>query len=115
MFSHCNFYISVGTDCKVDDITLTAKQLEELITIGGGKILKREPTVQSVTSSHRCYPWHASRDTSVSECVHYIVYDPEPDPELLYRMKDLKHVPYHWLYESILRYQLVPPELVQIP
>lgn len=104
LFNGCNFYVAKTKGTYVlDKITLSREKIIKLLVLGGGNILKREPHLTAITAG-KYYPWHATVD---NQCCHFIIYDPLAEPELKYNMKELKHVPYQWIFECILQYKLV--------
>lgn len=107
LFNGCNFYIAkTKGSYLLSNVKLTLEKIIKLLELGGGNILKREPHLTAITAG-KYYPWHATVDSSSGQCCHFIIYDPLAEPELKYNMKELKHVPYEWIFECILQYKLV--------
>lgn len=74
-------------------------------------MLNREPTPSNIPAQ-RPFPFHASRDSPLSACAHFIIYQEDvrvPQPK--YDMAELKSLPVAWLWESIINFKLIDPVL----
>lgn len=106
LFDKMSFHIMKHTKAIViEELKLTTNDLVELIKIGGGAVLKREPTPSSVQSTISAF--HLIDHPELKMCTNFIIYDERSKPMLLYCMKELHHKSSRWLIESILRYKFV--------
>lgn len=106
LFSGINFHITGHkTPIAIQGATLKRQDLITLVTVGGGTILKREPTVGTVDSTN-AIAYHL-KGTRYRECRYYIIYDHREPPVLLYNMKELLHKPSEWLINCILEFQFM--------
>lgn len=77
-----------------------------LIEVGGGQLLHRAPALRTVEGKHN-YPYHIRRKSDEEVCSNYIIYVENNPPELLYRMKELKHKSSRWLIDCILNFSIL--------
>jgi len=75
LFDGCSFYLSGEYHLP----TPPREDLARLITLGGGVVLHREPTIDMINQSAVSVPYHAPMTSSLANCSHYIVSADERD------------------------------------
>lgn len=106
LFSGINFHITGHKNpIEIHGAVFKKYDLITLISVGGGTILKREPTVRTIESNNSV-AYHL-RGTQYSECRHYIIYDHKNPPVLMYSMKELIHRSSEWLINCILEFKFI--------
>lgn len=90
---------------EIEGMSLDSDDLKTLIEAGGGKILKREPTPNSVHS--KCSAYHLQNHSNLKTCTNLIIFDEREPPQLMYKMTELQHRSSRWLVETIINYKFV--------
>jgi len=102
LFDGCSFYFH-GEFCQP---TPPREDLVQLVTLGGGAVLHREPTVDMVNQSAVTVPYHAHMTSSLANCSHYVVSADERDVTAVTGDR-LCRVPPSWITTCIAQFQLV--------
>lgn len=90
---------------EIDGIRFTTNDLMDLVKIGGGEILRREPTLNSVQNTF--YAYHVMEHDQLKNCRNIIIFDERAPPMLLYTTKELNHKSSRWLIESIIKHTFI--------
>lgn len=107
LFDGMNFYIvDHQKPIRIFGIQLSKSDLMKLIAAGDGKNLHRAPALRTVEDGF-FYPYHINRNSDLTVCSNYIIYDEEKPPKLKYNMKELRHKSSRWLIESILSFEII--------
>lgn len=110
LFDGMTFYISDhNTPCEIYKMKVTKQDLVNLIKAGGGKILYRAPALRTVEGI-KFYPYHIERTSDLGMCSNYIIYLESNPPQLLYKMKELRHKSSRWLVDCILNFSILTSE-----
>ena len=80
--------------------------LVRLVTLGGGVVLHREPTIDMINQSAVSVPYHAQMTSSLANCSHYVVSADERDVTLVTGGR-LCRVPPSWIMTCIAEFRLV--------
>jgi len=102
LFDGCSFYF----DGDFDEPTPPREDLVRLVTLGGGDVLHREPTVDMIDQSAVSVPYHAPLTSSLANCSHYVVSADERDVTLVTGGR-LCRVPPSWIMSCVAEFRLV--------
>ncbi|XP_006824924.1 BRCA1-associated RING domain protein 1-like [Saccoglossus kowalevskii] len=103
LFNGCHFYFHG----KFNSPTPVKEDLNQLVKSGDGKILLREPKMDDCNSSQEV-PYHATPNSDLSECTHYIIHDHDVQkPPSKIRSKKLRSASVKWLMDSISQFTLL--------
>ena len=102
LFDGCSFYFHG----EFRQPTPPREDLVRLVTLGGGSVLHREPTVDMVNQSAVSVPYHAHVTSSLANCSHYVVSADERDVTAVAGDR-LCRVPPSWIMTCIAQFQLV--------
>ena len=104
LFDGINFHI-IGHKSSViiHGMKVYKKDIINLIESAGGKVLTRPPA-ERTADSNVSYPYHVDRSSILSTCCHYIIYNKDNAPQLLYQMKELRHKSSTWLIDCIIKF-----------
>lgn len=102
LFAGIKFYFIDKTNAAYK-IGRTAVQ--ELVLMGGGKILKRAQS-ECTAAEDVGYPYHVKSDL-LEQCCNYIIYPDEKNkPPIMYNMKELQTRSLRWLLNCIVNYSI---------
>ena len=99
LFDGCNVYLH-------GEFSPPRQDLARLITLGGGLLLHREPSVDMVNQSAVSVPYHAHVTSSLANCSHFIVSADQRDVTLVAGGR-LARVPPSWIMTCIAQFRLV--------
>jgi len=102
LFDGCSFYL-LG---EFEQPTPPREDLACLMTLGGGTVLHREPTVDMINQSPVSVPYHVPVTSSLANCSHYIVSADERDVTLVTGGR-MCRVPPSWIMTCIAEFRLV--------
>ena len=102
LFDGCSFYLRG----EFQQPTPPRDDIVCLVTLGGGIVLHREPTVDMINQSAVSVPYHAQLTSSLANCSHYIVSADERNVTLVTGGR-LCRVPPSWIMTCIAEFQLV--------
>lgn len=106
LFDGIRFYVhGHKTKISVGLLKITKADLFKLIAEGGGKTLPRAPT-PTTCRDFANFPYHSNKESQVSKCCHYIIYEDDDPPLPLYQMPDLKHKSSKWLIDCIINFSI---------
>jgi hypothetical protein len=111
LFNGCHIYLAgVGATYTFGNSKLTKTDVMTLIRSGNGLVLSREPDPESVPSGEQTVPYHASSNSSLAKCSHYIIYRMGKDePKLKYSMAHIKSLSIQWLFECMESFSIREP------
>ena len=102
LFDGCRFFLSGMFEYP----TPSRDELGNLITLGGGTLLSREPKVEQVDEQQ--VPYHARAGGSLEWCDHYIVRNDMGCSQI--RGARVCDTSATWLLDCIARFQLMEPD-----
>lgn len=107
LFDGMNFHIlDHNKPYKIYNMEFKKQDLVKLIEVGGGKQLHRAPALRTVEGTF-FYPFHIDRNSDLTTCTNYIIYQENQPPQLLYNMKELRHKSSKWLIDCILNFSII--------
>lgn len=106
LFDGINFYLEVpDTEINIYNLPITKDFLKLLISSGGGINLKRAPAPRTIQEL-KCFPYHASPESTVFGCNYIIIFYDNHSPQLQYKMRELQHKSCKWLIDSVINFKL---------
>lgn len=106
LFDNMSFYvIDYKEPHLIDDLQFLRNDLILLIDKGGGNVLRREPALRIAEGVNK-YPYHLRNCQTLKQCSFYIIYMEKYEPDLCYKMKELRHKSSRWLLNCILNYNI---------
>lgn len=106
LFDKVSFHVlKHNKPLEIEGMRLTTNDIVELIKIGGGETLRREPTPTSVQNTFSAY--HLMDHPVLKKCTNFIIFDEREPPMLLYSMKELHHKSSIWLIKSIMKHKFI--------
>jgi len=102
LFDGCCFYLHG----EFEPPTPPRDDLVRLVTLGGGVVLQREPTVDMISQSAVSVPYHAELTSSLANCSHFVVSTDVRDVTLVTGGR-LGRVPPLWIMTCIAEFRLV--------
>jgi len=102
LFDGCSFYLHGEFQLP----TPPRDDLVRLVTLGGGIVLHREPTIDMINQSAVSVPYHAQPTSSLANCSHYVVSADERDVTVVTGGR-LSRVPPLWIMTCIAEFRLV--------
>jgi len=107
LFDGLHFYLS-GT---FEPPCLTKAEVQNIVKMGGGKLLSREPDPEFIPSQEDTVPYHAPTSSSIASTSHVILYmlGGKREPMIKYNMKHVKTLPVSWLLSCITSGSVVDP------
>ena len=107
MFDGCHFYFSGAFNHP----TPAKPELTQLIKLGGGAILNRQPKPDDdVIQTSTVVPYHAKPGSALASCAHYVLYDHlgENAPVSI-RSPKVCTVPVYWLLDCVSEFMILDP------
>ena len=102
LFDGCSFYLAGEFHLP----TPPRHELTHLLTLGGGVLLHREPTLDLINQSAVSVPYHAHMTSSLAHCSHYVVSEAERDVTVDTGGR-MCRVPPAWIMTCIAEFRLV--------
>ncbi|XP_065559800.1 BRCA1-associated RING domain protein 1-like isoform X1 [Artemia franciscana] len=102
LFRGCNIYLHGNFQrFKKEELVNLIRQCE-------GTVLNRAPDPERISANERTVPFHASPDSEVFQCCHFVIFDPSfRAPEMKYKMRHIKTLPLNWLLDSVENFRLM--------
>ncbi|GFR97895.1 BRCA1-associated RING domain protein 1 [Elysia marginata] len=103
LFDGCQFYFQG----KFQYPTPSKDQLVQLVKLGGGIILTREPRLHNLDDYPYTVPYHAASTSSLSDCTIFVIYDDScPNPPHV-KAQRMSYLPASWLMDCIASFALL--------
>ncbi|KAF4519705.1 hypothetical protein B566_EDAN003954 [Ephemera danica] len=107
LFAGCHIYL--GGRLELGD-GLNRTSLTLLIKLAGAVVLSRSPDPENIPDAEHTVPWHATADSPLAACSHYIIYEAgHREPQIKYNMRHIKSLPHTWLIACMENFTLLDP------
>jgi BRCT domain, a BRCA1 C-terminus domain len=107
LFDGCRFYLHGEFGQGGQHPVPTRDELTQLVRLGGGTMLSREPRLELYNQLEMTVPYHADPNSALADCSFFVVSSSERDVVVCGKGRRLCRVPPAWVLASAAEFRLI--------